>query len=99
MNRYYENGIPESNYHSALYTAALGVNNHTERVFIDPSNEYGARVIINCWSEHDIQFPEDQPQAIRWYSVRDHKGDVLIAEMQPPTENEIQSWALVWKRA
>ena len=96
MSRYYELGLPRSNYHDALTDVAFGENNHITKVFIDRSNEYGARVIFNCWSEQDLNGPDDVPVANHWYSVRDHKGDVLVAELPIPADEEVSAWDLVW---
>ena len=97
MSRYYEGGLPRSNYHEALSDVAFGENNHIKQVFIDRSNEYGARVIINCWSEQDADGPDNLPDASHWYSIRDHKGDVLVAELTPPADVEIAAWDMVWE--
>ena len=89
MSRYYETDLPRSNYHEALSEVALGENNHIARVFIDDTNEYGARIIVNCRSEHD-----PNPH---WYSIRDHKGDVFVAKFDHPSDAELNMWKLVWK--
>ena len=96
MNRYYEDGLPSSNYHGALSNLAFGENNHIAKVFIDRSNEYGVRVIINCWSEQDKE--PNLTDAAYWYSIRDHKGDVLVAKLTlPPSDIELAAWELVWE--
>ncbi len=89
MSRYYEDKLPPSNYHGDLETVALGTNNHAEAVYLDDSNEYGLRLLIKCWSEHD----EDP----HWYSVRDHKGDVFVAEVEKPPGWDAADWQLVWR--
>ena len=89
MDRYYEQGLPASNYQGALDSVALGSNNHMEKIFIDNSNEYGARLVIRCWSELDDE--------IHWYSVRDHKGDVFVAKIVPSPEDEKTEWLSVWE--
>ena len=86
MTRYYEQGLPQSNYLRDLSMVALGTNNHVAQVFIDPTNEYGARIVLRCWSEHD--------NAPHWYSLRDHKGDVFVAELDEVTDTE--GWKEVW---
>ena len=89
MDRYYEQSLPESNYHGPLDIAAFGTNNHVSRVFIDHSNEYGVRIVMACWSEQD--------DFDHWYTIRDHKGDVFAAELTPPpTDAELKEWVLVW---
>ncbi len=90
MTRYYEQGLPTSNYHGALSEVALGENNHIDKIFVDTSNEYGVRVIIKCWSEHD--------EESHWYSIRDHKGDVFVAKLNPPPDVEISDCQPVWDR-
>ncbi len=90
MTRYYESGLPRSNYHEPLDMVALGENNHISKVFVDNNNEYGARVVIKCWSEHD-----DDPH---WYSIRDHKGAVIVAEVDHPSEADVNVLQLVWEQ-
>ncbi len=89
MMRYYENDLPKSNYQGPLSEVALGENNHIARVFIDETNEYGVRIIVNCSSEHDADH--------HWYSIRDHKGDVFVAEFDHPADIIPDGWKLVWK--
>ena len=89
MTRYYEQGLPGTNYESEpLDLVALECNNHVANVYIDDSNEYGARVIFKCWSEHDDQD--------HWYSVRDHKGDVFVAELEITAKESPADWRPVW---
>ena len=98
MTRYYELGLPRSNYHGPYSDVAFGENNHISRVFIDSSNEYGVRVIFNCYSEHDWD-PEKRGEPIdprHWYSIRDHKGDVFVALIEQPTLSEVDTWVQVW---
>ena len=88
MTRYYESGIPRSNYHGAMTELALGGNNHISEILIDTDNEYGVRIIVRCWSELD---DEDH-----WYSIRDHKGDVFVAEMNTldgDASKRVQVWS------
>ena len=95
MNRYYEGGLPASNYHGPLPDVAFGENNHIAQVLIDHSNEYGTRVVIGCWSEHD-----DVDAGLYWYTIRDHKGDVLVAALTtPPSDAQLEEWELVWSGA
>ena len=89
MARYYENKLPPSNYNEEMETVALGTNNHAEAVYIDNSNEYGVRIMIKCWSEHDGE--------AHWYSVRDHKGDMFVAEVENLPGGEAASWEAVWR--
>ena len=89
MMRYYEFGLPSSNYHGDLSEVALGENNHISRVFIDETNDYGVRIIVDCSSEHDSDH--------HWYSIRDHKGDVFVAKVDHPSNDISDKWKLVWK--
>ena len=93
MTRYSELGLPASNYHEALDEVAFGENNHIARVFLDDNNEYGVRIIINCWSEHDSPVGPENPR--HWYSIRDHKGDVFVAKIDSPSDAELTTWTLI----
>ena len=99
MTRINEEGLPKSNFHGALDSViAMGYNNHIQRVSIDTHNPYGIRVVINRSSEHDfIVGKPDNEDATHWYSVRDRKGDVTVAEMEPPSPEDMERYQFVWE--
>ena len=86
--RFYEQGLPRSSYHEALECVALGENNHVQAVYLDFRNEYGIRIVLKCWSEHD--------EAKHYYSIWDHKGDIFVAKIDDP-KTDLKSMMQVWK--
>ena len=85
--RFYEQGLPQSNHHEALELVTLGENNHVQAVYLDLRNEYGIRIVLECWSEHD--------EATYYYSIRDHKGDICVAKIDDPI-TDLNSMKQVW---